>query len=86
MNKEFSLHTRGDTCCEDSSGVSLSCLMLNRRSADGVFSVGVECESLDSARRLPLSALGVEGVLTDLVPLDLSLALVKVPELSRFCK
>lgn len=61
--------------------------MPDGRSADGVFSVGVECESLDSIRRLPLSALGVDGVLIDLVPLDLSLVLVKVPEpLSRFCK
>lgn len=44
-------------------------------------------DSLDSVRKLPLSAWGVEGVLTDFTPLDLSLVLASVPKpLSRFCK
>lgn len=78
--------TEGVSCPRKlSSGTPLSCLASERRSADGDVSVSKDCESLDSVRKLMLSARGVEGVLVDLIPLDLSLALVNGPKLlSRF--
>lgn len=82
MLKISKLHTRGVSCPKKSStGTSLSCLVSEKRSI-GEPSVSKEWESLDSVGRLTLSAWGVEGVLIDFIPLDLSLGL-PVP-LSRF--
>ena len=75
-NKSSQEHTRGVSCPNKlSSRISLSSLVADTKSVDGELCAGREWECLDSAW-LPLSARGVEGVLTDFVPHDLSL----VPE------
>lgn len=84
--KRNHIHTKGVSGSKIfSSRASFSSLASDKRSADGELSVCKEWDNLDSVGTLFGSARGVEGMLVDFIPLDLSLVFVKVPKpLSRF--
>lgn len=80
-------HTSGVSCPKKSLSGRTSSLSLtsDKLTADGAVSVSKECRYLASIWILVLSAWGVEGILVDFIPLDLSLEPAKVPvPLSRF--
>lgn len=81
-------HTSGDSCPKKSSSGRTSSFSLasDKWTSEGAVSMSKECWCLASIWILILSAWGVEGILVDFIPLDLSLELAKVPvPLSRFC-